>query len=46
VEEALGPDHLDVATVCENMAELCRQIGKEGEAEEYEARARRTRSNQ
>lgn len=46
VEKTLGPDHPKVATVCENIAELCRQIGKEDEAERLEERARRIRSNQ
>jgi hypothetical protein len=45
-EKALGKNHPHVATVCENMAELCRQIGKEDEAKRLEARARRIRSNQ
>jgi tetratricopeptide (TPR) repeat protein len=45
-EKALGKNHPHVAAVCENMAELCRQIGKEDEAERLEARARKIRSNQ
>jgi tetratricopeptide (TPR) repeat protein len=45
-EEALGPDHPEVAVTCENMAELYRQIGKEGKAEKSEERARKIRSNQ
>jgi len=45
-EKALGPEHPQVATVCENMAGLYRQIGKEDEAEKFEARARRIRSKQ
>jgi tetratricopeptide (TPR) repeat protein len=43
-EKALGPEHPEVAAVCENMAELCRQIGKEDEAKKFEARARKIRS--
>jgi urocanate hydratase len=45
-EKTFGRNHPQVATVCENMAELCRQIGKEDEAGRLEARARRIRSNQ
>ncbi len=44
-EKALGPDHPDVAAICENMAGLYKQIRKEDEAEKLEARARRIRSN-
>ena len=43
-EKTLRPDHPDVATTCENMAGLYRQIGKEDEAEILEARARKIRS--
>jgi tetratricopeptide (TPR) repeat protein len=46
VERTLGKDHPHVATTCENMAKLYRQIGKEGKAKKFEARARRTRSSQ
>jgi hypothetical protein len=44
--KTLRPNHPNVATVCENMAKLCRHIGKEDEAEKLEARARKIRSNQ
>jgi tetratricopeptide (TPR) repeat protein len=44
VEKALGPNHPNVATVCENMVDLYSQIGKEDEAEKLEARARKIRS--
>jgi tetratricopeptide (TPR) repeat protein len=44
VEKVLGPNHPNVATVCENMAYLYSQIGKEDEAEKLEARARKIRS--
>ena len=44
MEKALGPNHPNVATVCENMADLYSQIGKEDEAEKLEARARKIRS--
>jgi len=46
VENALGPEHPYVAATCENMAELYRQIGKEGKAKKFEERARRIRSKQ
>jgi len=45
-ENALGPEHPYVAVVCENMAKLCKQIGKEDEAERLEARARSIRLDQ
>ena len=45
-EKDFGPEHPEVASVCENMAEFYRQIGKEDEAEKLEARARKIRSNQ
>jgi tetratricopeptide (TPR) repeat protein len=32
LEKALGPNHPDVATVCENMAKCYRNLGKEKEA--------------
>jgi hypothetical protein len=41
---ALGPEHPEVAIVCENMRGLYRQIGKEDEAEQLEARAKKIRS--
>jgi tetratricopeptide (TPR) repeat protein len=44
VEKALGPEHTQVATTCENMAGLYRQIGKKDEAEILETRARKIRS--
>jgi tetratricopeptide (TPR) repeat protein len=46
VEKVIGPRHPIVAIVCENMAELCRQVGREDEAEKLEARARKIRFNQ
>jgi tetratricopeptide (TPR) repeat protein len=46
MEKAFGPDHPNVATVCENMAECYKKVGKEKEAEELEARAREIRSKQ
>jgi tetratricopeptide (TPR) repeat protein len=45
-EKTFGPDHPAVATTCENMAKLYRQMGKEDEAEKLEARAKTIRSNQ
>jgi hypothetical protein len=44
-EKALGPDYPLVATICKNMAELYKKIGKEVEAERLEERARKNRSN-
>ena len=38
-EEALGPEHLDVATSLENYAGLLRETGRSEEAEEMETRA-------
>jgi hypothetical protein len=43
-ENALGPDHTDVAAILENMAILYRATEREKEAEELEARAARIRS--
>ena len=43
LEKALGPEHINVAVVCENMAGLYRKIGKENEAEILETRARKIR---
>ncbi len=43
-EKALGKNHPHVATVCENMAELYKKIGKESKAEKLEERARKIRS--
>ena len=38
-EQAVGPDHPDVATSLENMAALYRKTGRKGEAEAFEKRA-------
>jgi len=43
-EKVLGPDHPDVATVCENMAKCYRNMGKKHEAEVLETRAKQIRS--
>ena len=45
-EDAFGPEHLEMAIVCETMAEFYKKIGKEDEAERLEERARKIRSNQ
>jgi hypothetical protein len=44
LEKVLGKNHPHVATVCENMAELYKKVGKEDEAERLEERARKIRS--
>jgi len=44
LEKALGPNHANVATVCETMSRLHRKLGQEDEAERLEERARRVRS--
>ncbi|MEE8509837.1 MAG: tetratricopeptide repeat protein [candidate division NC10 bacterium] len=43
-ENALGPDHPDVATTLENMAKLYNEIGKKHEARRLEERAKGIRS--
>lgn len=45
LEKTLGPDHPLVATVCQNLAELYKLIGKEDEAERLETHAGKIRSN-
>jgi tetratricopeptide (TPR) repeat protein len=45
-EKALGPNHPEVATVRENLATCYRKAGKQKEAEELEARAKKIRSRQ
>jgi hypothetical protein len=40
----LDPDHPDVATLLENMAEFYKKIGKDDEAKKLEERAKRIRS--
>jgi len=42
-EEALGPEHLDVATSLENYACLLREIGRSEEVEEMKTRAKAIR---
>jgi hypothetical protein len=46
VEKALGPDHPDVATSLENMANLYRKTGRDKEAEALEKRAAAIRAIQ
>jgi len=43
-KKTFGPDHLNVATVLENMAELYNKTGKKDEAKRLEERAKRIRS--
>jgi lipopolysaccharide biosynthesis regulator YciM len=43
-EKALGKNHPDVPTVCENMAEFYRKVGKTDEAERLEVHVKRIRS--
>jgi len=43
-EKALGPEHPDVAKVCENMAKFYKKIGKTEEAEKFEKRTKKIRS--
>ena len=42
-KKTFGPDHLNVATILENMAELYNQTGKKDEAKGLEERAKRIR---
>jgi tetratricopeptide (TPR) repeat protein len=43
-EQALGPEHPDVATSLENYAALLRETGRADEAAEMEARAKAIRA--
>ena len=43
-EEALGPDHPDVAETLEDYAELLRQLGRSEEADSLAARAESIRA--
>jgi tetratricopeptide (TPR) repeat protein len=43
-ENTLGPEHINVAVVCENLGKLYSQIGKKDKAEKLKARARKIRS--
>ena len=43
-EKTLGPEHINVAVVCENLGKLYSQIGKKDKAEKLKARARKIRS--
>jgi tetratricopeptide (TPR) repeat protein len=44
IEKALGPDHPDLATTLENLAELFRKTNRISEAELLEARVVRIRA--
>ena len=46
MEKVFGPNHPDVATVCQNLAKCYKELGKEDEAEKLETRARKIRSGQ
>ncbi len=43
-EKALGPDHPDLATTLENMADLYKKTGRLDEAKRFEERAQAIRS--
>ena len=45
-EKTFHANHPDLASVCENLADCLRKLGKTNEAEELEARARKIRSSQ
>ncbi len=45
LEEALDPDHPDIADTLEDYAELLRQVGRDEEAEPMEERARAIRAS-
>ena len=44
LEKALGPEHVQVATVLENYAALLHKLNRESEADKMEARAKAIRA--